>query len=111
MSDKIYRGVILGGRTMVVAEESGVRYEVTGYFDWGYGGGGPTRLAEALVEDALGRRDVRGALAVRDHLVSRLPQNEPWTLFRRHLLADIEAFGGEVSDDLVREIESSESCM
>ena len=62
---------------------------------------------DLLVDDALGRRDARAVLAVKDHIVARFPRDAPWTLFRRHLLADVEAFGGEFPDDLVMSVERS----
>lgn len=107
MEDRLYRGHFDGPTAVVIAEDGPSRYELAGYFSWGYGGGGPLRLAEALVEDALGRRDARAVLTVKDHIVARFPRDAPWTLFRRHLLADVEAFGGEFPDELVMSVERS----
>ena len=107
MEDKLYKGHFDGSTAVVIAEDGSSRYALEGYFSWGYGGGGPLRLAEALVDDALGRRDARAVLVVKDHIVARFPRDSPWTLSRRHLLVAVEAYGGEYPDELVMSVERS----
>ena len=96
-TEKLYRGsftdqgvpivtVTDGDKVRTLIDEDG---NIDG-FNWGCTGGGPGRLARALAKDLLGVDGVAKTHQLKLDLVSQWPKDQPWTLFERHLRADLD---------------------
>lgn len=103
-AERVYRGyangnepklvvVEEGDKTRTLADEHGEVHD----FNWGYIGGGPGRLAHALVTDLLGEDDHAVAERLKWHLVLCWATDEPWTLLEHHLRADIESIRADAA--------------
>ncbi len=95
--ERTYHGIIpVDARKRVIIKEDGLNdaylqsQDGSQDFNWGYGGGGPIRLAKALAADAfddISYGEIFG-LGFRDALVRTLPKDKPFVVSRDRLILE-----------------------
>ena len=95
--ERSYHGSIpLHDYRKVIIKEAGMRdaplpmLDGSSDINWGYGGGGPARLADALAADAFDDADLADALGwhLRDGLVLHLDKDSPFVVSRDRIVLE-----------------------